>query len=576
MMRDLHTRKQLDRVGSLTREGRIKPAGAGLATKGVRCAVLILLAAMLGSCESDRVIDRATADGILILGNGSEPKTLDPQLVQSVGDSNIMRAVFEGLVTFDDDEDAVARPGVAERWEPNDDFTVWTFFLRPDAKWSNGDPVTAHDFVYSYQRILEPAFASPYASMLFFLAGAEAFNKGETDDFGTVGVRAVDDLTLELSLIGPTDYFPEIVKHTTWLPVHRPTIEKFGSMTDRFTDWQRPGNHVGNGPFQLKSWRINHAVEVEPNPHYWDAESVSLNGIVFRPIPSEYTEERAFRDGQLHYTYTLASNLIEWYREHNPEVLRTESYAGSYFYRCNVNKPPLDDVRVRRALALAIDRKGIVENVTLGGQIPATAYTPPFEGVYDTPDRVRFDPEAARAYLAEAGYPGGEGFPGFQILINTLESHRAIAEAIQAMWKEHLGIDNVTIDNQEWKVFQRTLHNLDYEVARSGWIGDYVYPTTFLTMWRTDDTNNETGWSNAEYDRLIAQALRSTDPADRIANLQQAEEILLEEMPILPIYWYTRVFLLHPDVKNWNPMVLDNRPFKAIRLVRDEDTNAAP
>ncbi len=532
----------------------------------------LILAPLLFSsaCRRETKVEKANREGILILGNGAEPKTLDPQLIQSVGDGNIMRAVFEGLVTFHETEDSVALPGVAERWEPNEDFSVWTFHFRPDAKWSNGDPVTANDFAYAYQRILEPAFASPYASMLYFLTGAEEFNKGDTDGFSTVGVKVIDDRTLELSLIGPIDYFTEILKHATWLPVHQATIEKFGDMTDPFTDWQRPENHVGNGPFQIKSWRINHSVVVERNPHYWDAENVKLNGIVFRPLPNEYTEERAFRDGQLHYTYVLPSNLVEWYRENRPEVLRTEPYAGSYFYRCNVTKPPMDDKRVRQALAFAIDRKSLVENVTLGGQSPAYGFTPPFEGVYDPPKGVNFDPEKARSLLAEAGYPDGKGFPGFEILINTTEAHRAVAEAVQAMWKEHLNIDNVAINNQEWKVFQRTLHDLNYEVARSGWIGDYVHPTTFLTLWQTDDTNNETGWSNAEYDRLIQEALQAADPETRLARLMDAEAILLEELPILPIYWYTRVYLLDPSVKNWNPSVLDHRPFQKVDLETPE------
>lgn len=544
---------------------RLDPIRMGLAA----AASLFFLA----GCDGEDVVTEATRNKVLLLGNGGEPKSLDPQLVQSVGDSNIMRALFEGLVTYHVSEDAVAEPGVAERWESNEDFSVWTFHLRENARWSNGDPVTAQDFAWSYHRVLSPDLASPYASMLFFLKGAEAFNKGETDDFSTVGVRVIDDHILELSLIGPTDYFPEVLKHTTWLPVHRPTIEKFGSMTDRFTDWQRPGNHVGNGPFQLKSWRINFAVEVEKNPHYWDADTVSLNRIVFKPMPSEYTEERAFRDGQLHYTYTVPTNLIEWYRDHRPEYLHEEPYAGVYFYRFNVTRPPVDNVLVRRALALAIDRRAIVENVTLGGQQPARAFTPPFEGVYDPPDRLRFDPEKARELLAEAGYPNGEGFPGFEILINTLESHRSVAEAVQAMWRRHLNITNVAINNQEWKVFQSTLHSLNYEVARSGWIGDYVYPTTFLTMWQTDDTNNETGWSNAEYDRLIQEAMTTGDPEQRRAKLFAAEEILLTELPIVPLYWYTRVYLLRPNVKNWNPLLLDNRPYKRIELEPQMDSD---
>lgn len=533
----------------------------------LRLFLTLLVALLAVGCGGPTPVEQATKDGILILGNGAEPRSLDPQLIQSLGDSNIMHALFEGLVTFHESEDAVADPGVAERWEPNDDFTVWTFYLRKDAKWSNGDPVTAHDFVYAYERIMSPAFASPYASMLTdFLKGGEAFNKGETDDFSTVGVKAIGDHTLELTLVGPIDFLPEILKHTSWLPVHPPTIEKFGSMTDRYTDWQRPGNHVGNGPFQLKSWRINYAVEVERNPHFWDAENVTLNGIIFKPIPSEYTEERAFRAGEIHYTYILAAALIESYRESSPEFFRSEPFAGSYFYRCNVTKPPLDNQKVRQALALAIDRRSIVENVTLGGQTPASGYTPPFKDLYTPPEMIRFNPEKARALLAEAGYPNGEGFPGFKVLINTSEAHRAVAEAIQAMWREHLNIDNVEIDNQEWKVFQRTLHDLNYEVARSGWIGDYVYPTTFLTMWQTGDTNNETGWSNADYDRLIKEALQSTDPNARLEKLYQAEEILLTELPILPIYWYTRVYALRPEVKNWNPAILDHRPYHKVEL----------
>ncbi|NNE91628.1 MAG: peptide ABC transporter substrate-binding protein [Verrucomicrobiales bacterium] len=478
-----------------------------------------------------------------------------------------MRALFEGLVTFHISEDDTAAPGVAERWEPNEDFSVWTFYLREDAKWSNGEPITAHDFAYSYERVLTPELASPYASMLFPLQGAEEFNKGETDDFSTVGVKVIDDRTLELSLIGPMDYFPEVLKHTTWLPVPKETIEKFGKMTDRYTDWQRPGNHVGNGPFVLKSWRINHSLTVEPNSHYWDRETVKLNEIRFIPIPNEYTEERAFRDSRLHYTYTMPNNMIAWYRENQPHLLRTEPYAGSYFYRFNVNEPPMNDPKVRKALTLAIDREAIVKNVTQGGQEPSFGFTPPFKGVYEPPKMVEFNPGKARELLAEAGYPNGEGFPGFQILINTQEAHRTVAETIQAMWKEHLGIDNVTINNQEWKVFQQTLHDLNYEVARSGWIGDYVHPMTFLTMWQTDDTNNETGWSNAEYDRLIREAFEAADPAVRQEKMFAAEKILLDELPIAPIYWYTRVYLLHPDVKNWNPKVLDNRPFKHVDLI---------
>lgn len=528
--------------------------------------LILIVAALFPACRKTDRVTEATREKVLLLGNGAEPKSLDPQLIQSVGDSNISRALFEGLVANHIDRDDVAEPGVAERWDHNEDFSVWTFHLRKNAKWSNGDPVTAQDFVYAYRRILTPELASPYASMLYFLENGEQFNKGETADFSEVGVKALDDHTLRCSLIGSIDYFTEIIKHTTYLPVHRPTIEKFGAMTDRFTLWQRPGNHVGNGAFKLKSWRINHSVVVERNPFYWDADNVALNGIEFVPIPSEYTEERAYRDGQLHLTYVLATNLIDWYKENRPDIVRIDPYAGAYFYRCNVHEPPLDNINVRRALAYAVDRKAIVENVMLGGQLPAHAYCPPFPGIYEPPQVVSFDPEKARAYLAEAGYPNGEGFPGFEILINTLESHRSVAEAIQDMWKRHLNIENIEIRNQEWKVFQSNLHSLKYEVARSGWIGDYVHPTTFLYMWTTGDSNNETGWGNPDYDRLLDEASQTSDLEERRAKFYAAEEILLTEMPVIPIYWYTRPYLLSPDVKNWAPLLLDNHNYKFIRL----------
>jgi len=529
-----------------------------------RALVLLPLLLAWTGCQ-DRA-DWAAEQGILILGNGAEPKALDPHLVSSVGDSNIMAALFEGLVSYHPSDDTIDVPGVAKEWLPNEDFTVWTFSLREDAKWSNGDPVTAHDFVYAYERILTPDLASPYASMLYFLRNAKKFNRGELEDFSQVGVKALDDFTLRCELVAPTAYFPSVVKHTTWLPVHRPTIEKHGAMAERFTAWQKPGNHVGNGPFQLESWRVNHSVIVEPNPHYWDRERVTLKEIRFLPL-DQFPEERCFRDGLLHVTYVLPSNLIDDYRENRPEVFRSEPYAGVYFYRCNTRVKPLDDPRVRKALAFSIDQKAIVENITMGGQVPAYGFTPPTERGYRPPNRVRYDPGRARELLAEAGYPGGEGFPEIELLFNTSEAHRPIAEAIQNMWKRNLGIETIDLENQEWKVFQQTVFEEEYEISRAGWIADYLDPTTFLDMWRKGDSNNNTGWSHPDYDRLLREAALEADPQSRRRKLQAAEEILLEEMPVLPIYWYTRTYAIHPAVKNWDPLVLDRRDYKFIRLV---------
>jgi oligopeptide transport system substrate-binding protein len=528
-------------------------------------ALLALITALPACSRTDRV-EEATKNKILLLGNGAEPKALDPHLISAVGDSNIARALFEGLVTYHPTDDAKHEPGVAERWEPNQDFTEWTFHLRKNARWSNGDPVTAHDFVYAYNRILNPKMGSPYSSMLYILENAKEYSMGEIDDFSKVGVKAIDDHTLKLSLNAMIPYLPDVVKHTTWYPVHQATIEKFGTMTDQFTLWQRPGNHVGNGPFKLDDWRINAYVEVSRNPYYWDAENVKLNGIVFYPIDNTYSEERAFRDGLIHYTYVLPDSLIPSYRDSESPFLESDPYLGTYFFRCNVTRAPLDNKYLRRALAFAIDRQKLVEFVTQGGQIPAYGFTCPVEGGYDPPHEISFDPERAREYLKKAGYENGKDVPPFSVIINTSESHKAIAVAIQDMWKTHLGLENVSINNQEWKVFQQTLKDLKYDVARSGWIGDFIDPTTFLDLMRSDDTNNETGWRNEEYDRLIQEAKNTPDLKLRDEKLHQAEEILLDHMPIIPIYWYARVFLLHPDVKNWNPLLLDNHPYKYIDL----------
>lgn len=527
-----------------------------------------------GGCEKETRVERATREKILLLGNGAEPKALDPHLVSSVGDANILRALFEGLVTFHPEDDTIHEPGVAKRWEPNADFTEWRFFLREDARWSNGDPVTAHDFVYSYHRILHPDMAAPYASMLYFLENAKAFNEGKIEDFAKVGVKAAGDHELVCTLESPAPFFPDVVKHTTWLPVHRPTIEKHGKMTEHFTDWQDPGNHASNGAFQLTEWRINAVVKVRRNPEYWDAENVKPNGIDFYPIDNTFTEEKAFRNGLLHYTYTLPSNLIPKYRERNDPALRMDPYNGIYFYRCNTEQPPTDNIDFRRALAHAINQEAIVEFITKGDQIPAYGFTPPTEGGYIPPRAIEHDPEKARQFLREAGYEDGSEVPEFTIILNTSESHKSIAVTIQDMWKKTLGIEKVRIENQEWKVYQQTVLDMNYDVARAGWIGDYIDPTTFLGILRGGDSNNNTGWSNPEFDELFAESFHARDRRARYDMLRQAEAILLDEAPVLPIYWYTRVYLLHPDVRNWRPLLLDNHPYKHIELIpRQSDSD---
>jgi len=534
-----------------------------------RYTLCIMLGGLLAACSGgERETDRAAADGILLIGNGSEPKGLDPALVTGVPENAIISSLIEGLIAYHPTDDLQPAPGVAESWEHNDDFTVWTFQLRDNAKWTNGDPVVASDFAYSWQRALSPALGSEYAPMLYVIKGAEAFHAGETDDFSTVGVRAINDKALEVTLKGSTPYFLNMLKHYSYFPVNPRAVEESGGMIDRQSGWSTLDKFVGNGPFKLKTWVTNQVIEVERNPDYWDAKTVKLNGIRFYPIDNLATEETMYRDGRLHLTSQVPPDKIPTLKKKLPDQLMVEPYLGSYFYRLNVTRPPFDDPKVRQALSVSFDKQLLVDKVTKGGQLPATGFVPTGIPGYDTSTTIKYDAELGRKLLSEAGYPGGKGFPKTEILINTSESHRKVAEAIQAMWRENLGID-VGIYNQEWKVYLDSQSSLDYDISRAGWIGDYVHPSTFLDMFTTGNGNNDTGWANPRYDRLVARAQVASSEEERLGLLRDAEELLLTELPIVPIYWYTRVYLKDPRVQGWNPKLLNNHPYKYVSLKAD-------
>jgi oligopeptide transport system substrate-binding protein len=512
----------------------------------------------------------ANKNKILLITVGSEPRTLDPQESQGVTEHHIIMALIEGLVAPSMDDQAKVVPGMADRWEHNEDASVWTFHIGADRKWSNGDPVKAQDFIFSYKRMLTASFGAEYAEDLFLLKGAEAYYKGDITDFDQVGVKAVDDQTLRFELVGPAPYLLTLLQHDAWLPVNPRTILKFGDIDTRDTKWTRPENYVGTGPFVLKSWHPNDVIEVVRNPFYWDAANVKLNGINFYSIENVGTQERAFQAGQLHKTDQVPSDRMPYYRREHPEILRIDPYEGVYFYRVNVERKPLDNQKVRLALNLAVDRDAIVKNIMRQGQKPATGYTPPGMGDYQPLNKISYDPVRARQLLAEAGYPDGRGFPTFTIHFNTYEAHRMIAEAIQQMWKENLNI-NVTLENQEWKVYQDTQNHKNYDISRSAWIGDYMDPVTFLSMWTTGNGNNNTNWGNPKYDALIAEAARTGDPAKRLEILHQAEDLFLTDLPIILVYWYTDPYLLQTSVENWYPLVLGNHNYKFIDLKSDAE-----
>ena len=523
----------------------------------------ILIATACGTDTASNVVT-GTSNQILHFGNGDEPQDLDPHIVTGVPEHHIISALLEGLVGKDP-VDLKPVPAVAKTWEISDDGKTYLFHIRENARWSNNDVLTAHDFVYSWKRALMPNLGNQYAYMLYPVVNAEAFNKGQVQEFSKVGIRALDNKTLEVRLEYSTPYFLGLLDHYSTFPVHQLTVEAFGQIDTRGSKWTRAGNFVGNGSFSLKTWKQNRIIVVEKNPRYWDAASVKLNEIHFHPVPQSTTEERMFRTGQLHITNSIPIEKIATYQSESSHLIRIQPYLGTYFYRFNTTKPPLNDVRVRQALAMTIDRQTIVDKVTKGGQFPAYTLTPPDTLGYTAKARIPFDIKRARQLLVESGYPDGVGFPPIQLLFNTTEGHQQIAVTIQQMWKRALNID-LTLQSVDWKVFLETERTMNFQITRASWIGDYVDPNTFLDMFITESGNNKSGWSNHKYDDLISLASQSSDQIQRYDYFQRAEQILMDEVPIVPIYTYTRNFLISPDVQGWHQNILDHQSYKHVYL----------
>lgn len=535
------------------------------------CFVLflsLLLSACGGGSSLSRV-DQGTIDGVLHFGNGTEPQSIDPHIATGVPEHQVITALFEGLTTKNP-YTLESEPGVAESWDISPDGMTYTFYLRQDATWSNGDFLTAEDFRWSWERALTPELASEYSYMYYPVLNAEAFTNGRIDDFNEVGVRVIDDYTLEVRLRAPTPYFLQLLDHYSTYPVHRATVEAFGAYTDRLSRWSREGNIVSNGPFELTEWVVSSHIRVEKRANYWDADSVALNAIVFYPTENQTTEERMFRDGLIHRTEDVPLDKVPVYLEEDPDTIVIAPYLSSYFYMINTTKPPLNDVRVRKALSMSVDRELLNETVLENIMAPAYFLTPPGTVGYEPPVTFSYDPEQAKALLSEAGYPNGEGFPFFEILYNTQENHRRIAIAIQEMWRETLNID-VGIINQEWQVYLESTNNMNYDIARRGWVGDYVDPNTYLDMYLTDGGNNMTGFSNVRYDEIMLnEAPFKLNNEERFALYTEAETILMENMPIIPIYIYQTKNLKNPDLKGIPPNIMDHYNWKYVYLEADQ------
>lgn len=506
----------------------------------------------------------ATKLATLRIGNNAEPRDLDPHIVVAYTDYNILIALFEGLTVIDE-ATSLPLPGMAEKWDISPDGKVYTFHLRTDALWSNGDPVTADDFAFSIQRILEPKLASEYSYMLFAVAGAEDYNLGKLTDFSKVGVQVLDTHTLRLTLAKPTPYFLTITAHQSWFPVNKAVVTKFGDPFRRSTGWTRVGSFVGNGPFLLEEWTPDQRIVVKKNPKYWGAASNRLDRVEFYPIASPQVEESNFRTGKMDITYDVLSDRIDTYRRDHPDEIRIDPFLESFFLRFNVTKPPLNDKRVRQALARAIDREAITSSVLRNSKFPSYALTPPKTAGYTPTGKTPTDYDAARRLLAEAGFPDGKGFPKLEVEMNSDPANLAILEAIQQMWHKELNIE-VSLAQIEYRVYIDNQTRLSYQISRSRWVGDYNDPSTFTDLFTSNSGNNNTGWKNPEYDKLLDLASNEQEPTKRFALLDKAETLLLEEAPIAPVYYGTRTFLINPHVKGWVPSLLGIHRYQTVWL----------
>jgi oligopeptide transport system substrate-binding protein len=519
-----------------------------------------------GCAKRETPVETGNRTQVLHQNIGAEPQDLDPAMMQTNSHFQVLMALYEGLIDYDP-ADLHPIPGVAERWEVSADGLVYTFHLRANAQWTNGDPVTARDFVFSAQRTLTPALGSPYPFYYFVVKGAQDFSAGKTRDFATVGISAPDDRTLRLELQQPAPYLLFLLGGFAWLPVHRATVEKHGRFDQAYTGWTKPGEIVTNGPFRLAGWRAGQEIIVEKNPLYWDAARVRLTGIHFHLMENVDTEERAFRSGQLHLTEYVPAAKLKSYHDNEPQLLRSAPFFSTYYYGFDTTRPPFNDARVRRAFSLALDRARLVASQSDPGQRPALGFVPPgVDGsTYEGAERLHFDPAEARRLLAAAGYPNGQGFPAVDITFATNSRHQAVAEVIQQMWRQNLGV-RLNLANKEGRVFYDERVRKLYQLARAGWVGDYLDAHAFLSVFVSDGGQNDTGWANPAYDRLIHESLNERDPVRRHALYRESESLLLRELPIIPLFHDSSPHLVSPALQGYYPNLLNYHPYQGMWL----------
>jgi oligopeptide transport system substrate-binding protein len=521
-------------------KGKLSKAGAILMAMALSASMF----AGCGSSSGTKTLNQA--DQVIRYNLGAEPKTIDPALNDAVDGGTVIQNCFEGLMKLNDKDQPVY--GAADKYTVSADGLNYTFHIRKEAVWSDGKAVKAQDFEYAWKRALAPETAANYAYYLYVLKNGEAYNGGKAK-VEDVGVKAVDDSTLQVTLAYPAAYFLSLTAFATFSPVRQDVVEA------NKTAWAtKPETYICNGPFKLSSWTAKDTLTIVKNDKYWDAKDIKLQKVEMKMIEQETSALAAFKTGQLDFIDTLPTQEI-------PNLLKEGTaklnpYLGTYYIDLNVSDKlkaidpaaykALQDVRVRKALSLAIERKDLVDNVTKGGQIPATAFVP--KGIPENKSGKDFrnkdyypangDVEQAKKLLADAGYPDGKGFPKMTFLYNTSQGNQNIAQAVQEMWRKNLNI-NVELQNQEWKVFQKTRTDKQYEIARGGWIADYVDPSTFTDLLTSKSGNNEPGYNSPDYDAKIAAAQNETNPAKRMQDLHDAEDVLMNDMPLIPLYFYT-------------------------------------
>ncbi|MBY0124350.1 peptide ABC transporter substrate-binding protein [Bacillus sp. S/N-304-OC-R1] len=529
--------------------------------------------------KDSSVEETSAGKKVLRANNHSEPGALHPGLALGSHDSWILDHVFEGLATKDSDGTII--PGMAETWETSEDGLTWTFHLKDSVNWSNGEPVTAQDFEYAWKFAMDPNSAATYAYQFYYIEGAEEFNnigadvlakyneelekaeeEGKTppekpvipeDQLGPardkVGVKALDDKTLEVKLTSPTAYFIDLMTFFSYYPINK-------KLAESNPDWYKePSNYVSNGAFKLTEWKHKESITLSKNDKYYAADKVKLDEVLLYIIEDQNTAWQMYETGEIDLLDDLPAEVTGMMVAGNRADFHNAAELATYYYNLNAKVKPFNNPKVRKALSMAIDRKTITEHVTQGGQLPAYGVVPP--GMPDVSGDFRenggalFEEnvEEAKKLLAEGlAEEGLTEFPEVTLLYNNSVTHKGIAEAVQEMWRKNLGIEKLLLENVEFQVKLDREKSGDYQISRAGWIGDYVDPMTYMDLWLTGGANNDANYSNPEYDKLVNKAKASMDQAERMELMHKAEQMLMNEMPIIPVYYYSRPHVYKENV----------------------------